>query len=114
MQDNFPYLYEEYKIYSQDEPWVDWKELTDLYYCAWEKRPLGNLRYRASDNDFELAYKYLKQKKEDVILGKVLKKGDAFNNNGPMWRQALRNNKKDLTTYMKYINIINNLTYRGK
>ena len=107
VEDTFPSLYSEYKKYKVDNPELDWKKLTDLYYCTWEKYPLGNTRYRVNDEGFKVAFKYLNRKQTDAWKEGIM--DDYFHNTGPMWRQALRKNKKDLTTFNKYIEIIENI-----
>ena len=113
IQDTFPSLYSEYKKSKVNNPELNWKKLTDIYYCTWEKRPLGSWRYEGNDKGFKEAYLYMERKKRAIdrviIFNKTLPK-DPFKNTGFLWKQAFDESNLTTTTFKKYMEILDNIT----
>jgi len=115
IQDSFPSLYSEYKKSKVYNPELNWRKLTDLSFCTWEKRPLGCWRYAGNDIGYSEAYTYLERKKRAIDRAILYNKplpNDPFRNTGSFWKQTLDDSNITTTTFKKYMDILENTTKR--
>lgn len=50
--DCYPILYSKYKKYKKENPELDFKKLTDIFLCTWDKHPGGYHRYKDTESEF--------------------------------------------------------------